>query len=127
MFPAAWARDAMGLQTVPPSTLLTEVAVDEQHRRVAPPAGARASHATTGARLQDAVSTAVRAAMFVGGVGARPMAASAQVTLGFADGAATPLAVPDPTRHPQIGGIDRPRRDGDESLAATFVDFGELG
>ena len=30
----------MGLQTVPPSTLLAEVAVDEQHRRVAPPAGA---------------------------------------------------------------------------------------
>ena len=64
--------------------------------------------------------------MFVWGVGARPMAASAQVTLGIADGAATPLAVPDPTRHPQIGGIDRPRRDGGESLA-TLVDVDVTG
>jgi hypothetical protein len=55
------------------------------------------------------------------------MAASAHVTLGFADRAATPLAGPDPARHGQIGGIDRPRRDGAESLTATFVEFGVIG
>jgi hypothetical protein len=55
------------------------------------------------------------------------MAPSTHVAFGFADRAATALAVPDPARHPQIGGIDRPRRDGGESLTATFVEFGEIG
>ena len=55
------------------------------------------------------------------------MAASTQVTVGFADRAATPPAVPDPSGHPQIGGIDRPRRDACESLTATLAGFGESG
>ena len=44
------------------TTFLAEVAVDEQHRRVADPAGARAAHAAAGVRLQDPVDAAARAA-----------------------------------------------------------------
>ncbi|MDM3927521.1 hypothetical protein QRB35_16035 [Mycobacterium intracellulare subsp. chimaera] len=49
------------------------------------------------------------------------MATSTHVTFGFADRAAAPLTVPDTARHAQIGGIDRPRRDGGESLTATLI------
>ena len=55
------------------------------------------------------------------------MAASAQVTLGFAYRAATALAVPDPVRHAQIGGIDRPRRDAGASLTQPWPASSEIG
>jgi hypothetical protein len=55
------------------------------------------------------------------------VAAGAQVTLGFADRASAAPAVPDPTRHPQIGGIDRPRRVAGASFTATFAGLGDVG
>ncbi|WP_245206800.1 hypothetical protein, partial [Rhodococcus erythropolis] len=81
---------------MPSETFLAQVSVDEQHRGLALSAGARAAHATTGARLQDPVGTAARAAVCDRGVRGRPVAAGTQVTVGFADRATAAAAVPDP-------------------------------
>ncbi len=58
---------------------------------------------------------------------AGPVAARTQVTVGFPDRAAAPAAIPDPSRHPQIGGIDRPRRDAGASFTATVAGFDDIG
>ncbi|WP_245206802.1 hypothetical protein, partial [Rhodococcus erythropolis] len=77
-------------------TFLAQVTVDEQHRGLALSAGARAAHATTGARLQHPVGTAAWATMFGRSVRGRPVAACTQVPIGFADRATAAAAVPDP-------------------------------
>jgi len=51
-----------GFSRLSPDTI-AQVAVDEQHRRIADSAGARAAHTVAGVRLQDPIDAAARAGM----------------------------------------------------------------
>jgi hypothetical protein len=94
-----WALGSVGVESVSAGAVLAEVAVDEQHRGGAGPADTRASHASSGVWLQHPVDAAAQAAVLDRRVRGGPMAASTQVTVGFADRAATAPAIADPACH----------------------------
>jgi len=108
---AARALGSIGVAPLSSGTVLAEVAIDEQHRRSADPAGARAARAVAAVWSQYPVDAATRAGMLDRRVSLGPVTSSAQIPVRLADPAATPPAGPDPSEHDQIGGIDRPRRD----------------
>jgi hypothetical protein len=62
-FAAARALGSIGVTPLSSGTLRAKVAVDEQHRRVTDPAGARAANAVAGVLLQNPGDAAARARM----------------------------------------------------------------